>query len=350
MHFNSRLPRKLKHSILLLGMIAIVSISILVVEATNVQAGTASSGEKTGDQSLRVAEMGGVLKGSLLMTIENNPNAAIPPPKKDPCLHCHITGENKGLWTPLARWSLFGSMGLIFVFGMFRTASVIINRTPWKPLTARTTEWVDERYNISEPLSKVLSKPVPKTALRWWYCLGGITAFLFVVLAITGILLAFYYKPTPEAAYASIQYIETQVRFGSGIRAIHHWAANGMVVMCIAHMLRVFIMGAYKPPRELNWMSGMLLLILTLVFGFTGYLLPWDQRAFWATTVGSEIAGGIPVIGNLALVFLRVGWDVSAETLSRFYAMHIIAMPIFTIAFMVAHFLMIRRQGIYRPL
>ena len=109
-------------------------------------------------------------------------------------------------------------------------------------------------------------------------------------------------------------------------------------------------MGAYKPPRELNWMSGMFLLILTLAFGFTGYLLPWDQRAFWATTVGSEIAGGIPVIGNLALVFLRVGWDVSAETLSRFYAMHIIALPLFTIAFMVSHFLMIRHQGIYRPL
>ncbi|OGN95309.1 MAG: cytochrome b6 [Chloroflexi bacterium RBG_13_50_21] len=203
---------------------------------------------------------------------------------------------------------------------------------------------------MSEPLSKILKKPVPKYALHWFYCLGGITAFLFVVQGITGILLAFYYKPTPEAAYASIQYIETQVYFGSAIRAIHHWCANGMIVMCVAHMLRVFIMGSYKAPRELNWVSGVLLLVLTLVFGFTGYLLPWDQRAFWATTVGSEIAGAIPAIGNLALVFLRVGWNVTGDTLSRFYGLHVIVVPLATVAFMGAHFLMIRRQGIAKPL
>lgn len=289
-----------------------------------------------------------ILRGSL------NPPSTIsvtlPPPKQDPCLHCHITGENKNLWTPLARWAIFGTMGLIFAFGMYRTGSVILNRKTWKPLTNRTVEWVDERYEISEPLSKVLKKPVPKYALRWFYCLGGITAFLFVVQGVTGIMLAFYYKPTPEAAYASIQFIETQVRFGAAIRAIHHWAANGMILMCTAHMLRVFIMGAYKNPREMNWVSGVMLLVLTLAFGFTGYLLPWDQRAFWATTVGSEIAGAVPIIGNLALVFLRVGWDVSGETLSRFYALHVIGIPILTVSFMFAHFLMVRRQGVMRPL
>jgi quinol-cytochrome oxidoreductase complex cytochrome b subunit len=163
-------------------------------------------------------------------------------------------------------------------------------------------------------------------------------------------MLAFYYKPTPEAAFASIQYIETQVRFGAAFRAIHAWGSNGMIVVCIAHMLRVFIMGAYKRPRELNWVSGVLLLILTLAFGFTGYLLPWDQRAFWATTVGTGIAEAIPVIGNLALVFLRVGWEVTGATLSRFYALHVIGIPIMTLGFMVAHFLMIRRQGIMKPL
>ncbi|MEW5867735.1 MAG: cytochrome b N-terminal domain-containing protein [Chloroflexota bacterium] len=279
-----------------------------------------------------------------------SPSAVVPPPNQDPCLHCHIQGENKGLWTPLARWGLFGGMGLAFVFGVYRSASVWSQRKPWKPLTTRSAEWVDERYHVSEPLSKVLNKPVPKFALRWWYCLGGITAFLFVTQAATGIMLAFYYQPTPDAAYASIQFIETQVRFGAAVRAIHHWAANGMIVMCIAHMLRVFIMGAYKPPRELNWVSGVLLLILTLAFGFTGYLLPWDQRAFWATTVGSEIAGSIPVIGNPALIFLRVGWDVGAQTLSRFYALHVIAIPIITLVFMGTHFLMIRQQGIAEPL
>lgn len=270
--------------------------------------------------------------------------------QKDPCLHCHISGENTGIWTPIARWSLFGTMGLIFSFGIYRSASVWTGRKPWKPFSKRGAEWLDERYEISEPLSKVLNKPVPKYALRWWYCLGGITAFLFVTQAVTGIMLAFYYKPTPDAAYASIQYIESQVRFGSSIRMIHHWAANGMIVMCIAHMLRVFIMGAFKPPRELNWVSGVVLLLITLLFGFTGYLLPWDQRAYWATTVGSEIAGSIPVIGDIALVFLRVGWDVTEQTLSRFYALHVIALPIITLGMMGAHFLMVRRQGVAKPL
>jgi hypothetical protein len=276
--------------------------------------------------------------------------ATPPPPGEDTCLSCHILGQNKGLWTPLGRWILFGGLGLVFVFGVYRSANTWVTRSPWKPFSQRAAGWVDERYQISEPLTKVLKKPVPKYALRWFYCLGGITAFLFVVQGITGILLAFYYKPTPEAAYASIQYIETQVYFGSSIRAIHHWCANAMIVVCTAHMLRVFIMGAYKRPRELNWVSGVLLLILTLVFGFTGYLLPWDQRAFWATTVGSEIAGAIPAIGNLALVYLRVGWNVTGETLSRFYGLHVIVVPLATVAFMFAHFLMIRRQGIAKPL
>ncbi len=250
----------------------------------------------------------------------------------------------------MARWGVFGTAGLLLAFGIFRSATVWNSGTPWKPLTLRVTGWVDARYRLSQPLSSILNKPVPNYALRWWYCLGGITAFLFVVQAVTGIMLAFYYQPTPETAYASIRFIETEVRFGAAVRAVHHWAANGMFVVCIAHMARVFITGSYKPPRELNWIAGVLLLIFTLLFGFTGYLLPWDQRAFWATTVGSEIAGSAPVIGNLILVFLRVGWDVSALTLSRFYALHVFILPIFTLLMMGVHFLMIRRQGIARPL
>ncbi|MFH2103398.1 MAG: cytochrome b N-terminal domain-containing protein [Chloroflexota bacterium] len=277
-------------------------------------------------------------------------SADLPPAQLDPCLHCHISGENTNLWTPLARWAVFGTFGLVFVFGVYRSASVWNQRKPWKSLTARTVEWVDERYQVSEPLSKILKKPVPKFALRWWYCLGGITAFLFVVQGITGIMLAFYYKPTAAEAYTSIQFIENEVRFGAAIRMIHHWAANGMIVMCIAHMLRVFIMGAFKAPRELNWVSGVLLLLLTLLFGFTGYLLPWDQRAYWATTVATDIAGSVPAIGGLILVFLRVGWDVSEATLGRFYALHIIVTPLLTVAFMLVHFMMIRKLGIKKPL
>ena len=301
-----------------------------------------------GASALGAAQQG----GSAAQTVApaNTRLAEIPPPRQDDCLHCHIGGENKNLWTPLARWTVFGTFGLVFAFGIYRSASVWTQRKAWKPLTTRAVEWVDERYELSPVLSKLAAKPVPRFAMKWWYCLGGITAFLFVVQGLTGIMLAFYYKPTAAEAYTSIQYIENEVRFGASIRMIHHWAANGMIVMCLAHMLRVFIMGAYKKPRELNWVSGVLLLFLTLLFGFTGYLLPWDQRAYWATTVGTDIGGAFPAIGNLILVFLRVGWDVSEATLGRFYGLHIIVTPILTLGFMLAHFLMIRKLGIAKPL
>jgi quinol-cytochrome oxidoreductase complex cytochrome b subunit len=271
-------------------------------------------------------------------------------PEKDSCLHCHLSGEITHLWVPLSRWIIFGAAGLIFAYGFYRSGSVWITRKRWTPIWIQVRDWLDERYQIVKPIREILEKPVELFATRWWYCLGGITFVLFIVQGITGVLLAFYYKPTPDEAYASIQFIETQVRFGAAIRAIHHWSANGMVVMVVAHLLRVFITGAFKPPRELNWISGVILFIVTLGFGFTGYLLPWDQRAFWATTVGSEIAGGIPWIGDLSLVFLRGGWDVGAVTLSRFYAVHVLVLPVIIIAFLGLHFLMIRRQGIARPL
>jgi hypothetical protein len=343
----------LKRLILLISLVGVVGILALITphistiaQAMSIDGQPATSSDPDWGLASAVTSADTKLSDSSVAPAVKTP----PPAKQEPCLHCHIAGEWKGLWTPLSRWTLFGAFGLVFAFGVYRSASTWVTRSPWKSLTSRTVDWVDERYQISEPLTKILKKPVPKYALHWWYCLGGITAFLFVVQAFTGILLAFYYKPTPEEAYASIQFIETQVHFGAAIRAIHHWAANGMIVMCIAHMLRVFIMGAYKRPRELNWVSGVLLLLLTLVFGFTGYLLPWDQRAYWATTVGTEIAGAVPAIGNLALVFLRVGWDVAGQTLSRFYALHVIVVPVFTLGFMGAHFLMVRKQGIAKPL
>jgi hypothetical protein len=272
------------------------------------------------------------------------------PPERDPCMHCHLQGEITSMFVPLSRWVIFSVAGVVFAYGFYRSGSVWITRKKWKPLWLQTTEWLDERYQIRDPIRKILSKPVELFSTRWWYCLGGITFALFIIQGITGTLLTFYYKPTPEDAYASIQFIETQVRFGASIRAIHHWSANAMVIMVVAHLLRVFITGAFKPPRELNWISGVILFIVTLGFGFTGYLLPWDQRAYWATTVGTEIAGGIPWIGDLSLVFMRGGWDVGAVTLSRFYAVHILILPVIIIAFLGVHFLMVRRQGIARPL
>jgi hypothetical protein len=277
-------------------------------------------------------------------------SGAPPQPEQDPCLHCHVAGGSAAIWAPTARWTLFGVAGTVFAFGVYRSASVWRTRRPWRPLRTRLLAWLDARYHYRAPLAAVLAKPVPAAARRWWYCLGGITAFLFGLQAVTGILLAFYYQPTPDAAYASVAYIEQEVRFGAAVRAIHHWAANGMIVLCVAHMLRVYVLGAYRAPRELNWVSGVVLLLLTLVFGFTGYLLPWDQRAFWATTVGSEIAGAVPIVGDLVLVLLRVGWDVGALTLARFYALHVLIFPLSTVTLMGLHFVMVRRLGIAQAL
>lgn len=326
--------------IFMLSFVAVVAIfGLLLVFTNHTQATTPPNWELARSSA------------GLPSTITNEPVTVLPPPpKQDPCLHCHISGEEKGLWTPLARWAIFGTAGLIFAFGIVRSASMWKTRAPWKPLMAQVGAWIDERYQVADPLAKMLAKPVPDWQRRWWYCLGGITAFLFIVQGITGIMLAFYYQPTPDAAYASIQFIENEVRFGAAIRMIHHWSANGMILMCTAHMLRVFIMGAYKRPRELNWVSGVSLLILTLAFGLTGYLLPWDQRAYWASTVATEIAGSMPAIGNLALVFLRVGWNIGAQTLSRFYALHVLIIPLATVTFMGLHFIMVRRQGIMKPL
>ncbi len=270
--------------------------------------------------------------------------------EQDTCLHCHLSGSIENLWTPVWRWALFGFAGVVFVFGAYQSGTVWITRKKWRPLWARAVSWLDDRYEIVEPTKIILSKPVHLFSTRWMYCLGGITFTLFLIQAFTGILLAFYYKPTPEAAYESILFIENEVFFGAAIRTIHHWAANAMVILVVAHMIRVFIHGAFKPPRELNWVSGVFLFIITLLFGLTGYLLPWDQRAYWATTVATEIAGAVPQIGDIILVFARGGWDVTGITLGRFYAIHILALPVVIITLLGAHFLMVRRQGISKPL
>jgi cytochrome b6 len=214
----------------------------------------------------------------------------------------------------------------------------------------RVGDWFDERFDVRIPLEVFLKKPVPKHAIRWYFCLGGITFSLFVIQGVTGILLSLYYKPTPQEAYGSILFIMNNVRFGWLIRSIHSWSASLMIASCIAHMLRVYITGAFKKPRELNWVAGVLLLLLTLGFGFTGYLLPWDQKALWGSTVGSEILGVIPGIGPWLLGLLRGGPDVTGLTLTRFYGGHMLVLPVATFLFLAIHFVIIRRQGISGPL
>jgi len=221
------------------------------------------------------------------------------------------------------------------------------SRPSWR---TRVGDWFDERFDVRIPLEAFLKKPVPKHAIRWYFCLGGITFALFVIQGITGILLSLYYKPTPDQAYESILFIMNNVRFGWLIRSIHSWSASLMIAFCIAHMLRVFITGSYKNPRELNWVAGVFLLLLTLAFGFTGYLLPWDQKALWGSTVGSEILGVVPVIGEALLGLLRGGLEITGLTLTRFYGIHMLVLPVLAFIFLAAHFVIIRRQGISGPL
>jgi quinol-cytochrome oxidoreductase complex cytochrome b subunit len=211
-------------------------------------------------------------------------------------------------------------------------------------------DWFDERFDMRIPLEAFLKKPVPKHAIKWYFCLGGVTFALFLIQGVTGILLSLYYKPTPEHAYESILFIMNNVRFGWLIRSIHSWSASLMIAFCVAHMLRVFITGSYKNPRELNWVAGVVLLLLTLAFGFTGYLLPWDQKALWGSTVGSEILGVVPLVGEALLKLLRGGLEISGLTLTRFYGIHMLVLPVLAFIFLGIHFVIIRRQGISEPL
>jgi cytochrome b6 len=208
-------------------------------------------------------------------------------------------------------------------------------------------DWIQERVPLQSWVAAMLHVTIPRSAHT--YYLGGITLFCFVVQATTGVLLTLYYQPTPETAYDSVLVIMNQLNFGWLIRSVHAWSANLMIIFCILHLLRVVLQGAYKKPREITWLFGMGLLFITLGFGFTGYLLPWDQRAFWATTVGTEIAGAVPFMGNFVRDFLRGGPDVSAATLTRFFGVHVLVLPIALAGLLLAHLLLIHEQGLADP-
>lgn len=208
---------------------------------------------------------------------------------------------------------------------------------------------LDERLDIREALEKNLKKPVP-SHVNWLFCFGGISLILFIVQAVTGILLLMYYRPTIAEAYKSVVFVTNNVPFGWLVRGLHHWAANLMIIMVFLHMARVFFYGAYKPPRDFNWVTGVILFMLTLGFGFTGYLLPWNQISYWATTVGTEVPGAVPVVGNFLIALIRGGQAVSQTTLTRFFAIHVVILPLLISFFLLGHFFMIRKQGIAGPL
>ena len=205
-------------------------------------------------------------------------------------------------------------------------------------------EWLDERLNLRGIYDTVFDRKVPK--VNWWFTLGSASLFLCVMQGLTGIFLTMYYVPDPDKAYDSIEYIMTGVSYGWLIRGIHHWGASLLVLFVFVHMLRTFYYAAYKYPREITWMTGVGLLLLTLGMGFTGYLLPWNQKAYWATTVGTEIAGTVPLIGDFILRILRGGMDISAVTLARFFSAHIWILPAGVVALLGVHMYLIIKLGI----
>ena len=182
-------------------------------------------------------------------------------------------------------------------------------------------------------------------AIPYTWCMGGLSFFLFLVLTLTGTLLMFYYRPTTEWAYSDIKDLETVVVFGQLLRNMHRWAAHGMVITVFLHMVRVFYTGSYKPPREFNWVVGTLLFFFTILLSYTGYLLPWDQLALWAVTVGYEIARATPAVGDEVSFLLFGGYQLGPNALLRFYVLHVVALPLATGFLIAIHFWRIRKDG-----
>jgi ubiquinol-cytochrome c reductase cytochrome b subunit len=209
---------------------------------------------------------------------------------------------------------------------------------------SRLYDWLDSRLNLKAVEHSLLNEPIPGGA-SWIYVFGSATLFLFILQAITGMFLAIYYAPTPDHAYDSVQFIENQVTFGWFVRGLHHWGASGMVVAVGLHMLQVFLYGAFKPPREMMWMVGVVLFLLVMGFAFTGYLLPWDQTAYWATQVGINMVGTVPLVGDFLVKVMRGGETLGALTLSRFFAVHVLFLPALIIMGIMLHLFILRRVG-----
>ncbi len=211
-------------------------------------------------------------------------------------------------------------------------------------MTTKLGTWLDDRVGWRSVWDTVFARKVPK--VNWLYTLGSATLLVAILQGVTGILLTIYYVPSPDQAYDSVQYITTQVPAGWLIRGIHHWGASLMVLLTVMHMVRVIYYGAYKYPREVTWFTGVGLLIIVIGFGFTGYLLPWDQKAFWATTVGTRIAEVTPLIGESLLRVMRGGPELTAVTLARFFGVHIWVLPAALTLLLGFHLYLVIRIGI----
>jgi len=217
-------------------------------------------------------------------------------------------------------------------------------------------DWVDERLNITPMWRDIADHEVPEHVnpahhfSAFVYCFGGLTFFITVIQILSVMFLTMYYVPDVINAYESVKYLQNEVAFGVIVRGMHHWGASLVIVMMFLHTLRVFFTGSYKHPRELNWVVGMLIFFVMLGLGFTGYLLPWDNTAYFATKVGVEIAATVPFIGGFIKHLLTGGEILGAQTLARFFAIHVFFLPGALLGLLGAHFVIIRRQGISGPL
>jgi len=214
----------------------------------------------------------------------------------------------------------------------------------------RILSYFDSRFKLSELAQFAKKKKVPEHKHSFWYYFGGICLFLFVIQVLTGILLLLYYTPSTDSAYESIQYIMSQVKFGWLIRSVHSWSANILIGAIFIHMFSAFFLKAYRPPRELTWISGFFLLLIFLAFGFSGYLLPWNELSFFATRVGTDIAGTLPLIGTHIKNFILGGPEVSGATISRFFWLHIGILPLLTAIILGMHILLVQILGMSKPI
>jgi quinol---cytochrome c reductase cytochrome b subunit, bacillus type len=222
-----------------------------------------------------------------------------------------------------------------------------------KPSVVKTVvmyplDWLEERSGLVGGTKYFLFRNVPRDS-GWFHTLGSATLTAFIVQALTGVVLAMYYKPTPEGAYTSIQYITNDLTLGWLVRGMHRWGASVFIILLFFHMARVFLYGAYKYPRELNWIVGVLLLILGMFEGFTGYLLPFDQTAYWATVVGMNITANGPFVGTIMAQILQGGPDIGPTTLSRFYSLHMLVAPGLIFALIGLHLYLVVRLGVSSP-
>ena len=210
-------------------------------------------------------------------------------------------------------------------------------------------QWLDKRIKFSAVVDFLGAKTVPRHRHSFWYLFGGLAFFFFVIQLITGMLLMVYYSPTPDTANESVQFIIKEVPMGWLVRSLHSWSANLMVFCVLVHFFSSFFMKAYRSPRELLWLSGVLLLFLVLGFGFTGYLLPWDNTAYFATQIGTEIPRSIPLVGDLIVTLLRGGEFVAEESLKRLFALHVVILPIITLLIVLIHLILNQVHGTSTP-